>query len=344
LGIYTDRLEIGVAVFFLISGFLLYRPFAVSHLSNHPAPNLRRFWSRRLLRIVPAYWLALTVITYLLNADSRGGNGWSFVLIHYGFAQIYFPSQILRGLVQAWSLCTEMSFYFFLPAYAAILVFRRRSQANQLARELIGLAVLVAISFGFRQWSSHLTWSDEMSHWLPAYFDLFALGMVLAVCSAWFTERESEPMWLSHPLMPWLSWTCAAVTFWGVSHLGIRTELFNANSPGLNMIKQTLYGLFSFFLLLPAVFGPDDRGPIRRLLRFWPIASIGVISYGIYLWHLAWITEFLKWSDHQSEVTLFLSTVLVALTLSIFSASLSYFGMERPLLRWKRSHPLTDSS
>ncbi len=135
--------------------------------------------------------------------------------------------------------------------------------------------------------------------------------------------------------MPWISWTCAAVTFWGVSHLGIRTELFNVNSPGLNMAKQTLYGLFSFFLLLPAVFGPDDRGTIRRLLRSWPIASIGVISYGIYLWHLAWITESLKWIGHQSEAALFVASLLIALALSILSASISYFGMERPLLRWK---------
>ena len=54
LGIYASRLEIGVSIFFLISGFLLYRPFVASHLSGRASPNTRRFWERRLLRIVPA--------------------------------------------------------------------------------------------------------------------------------------------------------------------------------------------------------------------------------------------------------------------------------------------------
>jgi peptidoglycan/LPS O-acetylase OafA/YrhL len=176
-----------------------------------------------------------------------------------------------------------------------------------------------------------------MNSWLPAYFDLFALGMVLAVFSAWFTERQSESIWLRHPLMPWISWTCAAVTFWGVSHLGIHTHpLFYTISPGLYMVKQTFYGVFSFFLLLPAVFGPDS-GVIRRLLRSWPVASVGVISYGIYLWHGAWISEYLRWTSDNFEMAPILSMVLVALSLSILSASLSYFALERPLLRWKAS-------
>src|ERR1700687_373775 len=88
LGLYTSRLEIGVSVFFLISGFLLYRPFAVSHLSERTSPNSRRFWERRLLRIVPAYWLALTVLTYVFHAISMGA-GWQGIVSHYFFLQIY---------------------------------------------------------------------------------------------------------------------------------------------------------------------------------------------------------------------------------------------------------------
>jgi peptidoglycan/LPS O-acetylase OafA/YrhL len=72
LGIYTSRLEIGVSVFFLISGFLLYRPFAVSHFVGRDQPDAGRFWVRRLLRIVPAYWLALTVLAYGFHAVTVG--------------------------------------------------------------------------------------------------------------------------------------------------------------------------------------------------------------------------------------------------------------------------------
>jgi len=68
VGRYTGRLEIGVAVFFLISGFLLYRPFVVAHLSAAPKPRTGAFWLRRILRIVPAFWLVLFIETHVLHA------------------------------------------------------------------------------------------------------------------------------------------------------------------------------------------------------------------------------------------------------------------------------------
>ncbi len=202
LGIYTGRLEIGVSVFFLISGFLLYRPFALSHLSERPAPNVRRFWQRRFLRIVPAYWLALTVLTFVFRITTVG-PGWQGFFAHYFFLQIYLPTGDFNGITQAWSLCTEVSFYLFLPLYAAVVGFRRRAPQRQLVWELVGLGVLTAISFAFRWWSLHLpiltvrngkivaicapncgthaTWPSLMPAWLPSYLDLFALGMLLAV-------------------------------------------------------------------------------------------------------------------------------------------------------------------
>jgi len=83
-------------------------------ISPPPFPNTRKFWERRLLRIVPAYWLALTVLTYVFRIVSIG-PGWQGVVTHYLFLQIYFPTAIFFGITQAWSLCTEMSFYLVLP-------------------------------------------------------------------------------------------------------------------------------------------------------------------------------------------------------------------------------------
>src|SRR5579884_851526 len=303
-GAYTSRLEIGVSVFFLISGFLLYRPFAVSHLADLPAPSTRRFFERRLLRIVPAYWAALTILG-LFHVITLG-PGWGGVAAHYLFLQIYFPSQVVTGITQAWSLCTEMSFYLFLPFYAAVVAHRRRSAENQLGREFLGLAVLVAVSFAFRDWALHQPlirvsggrfvavcapncatnppFSTLMADWLPATLDLFAFGMLLAVLSAWFTQHDSEPRWLSHRLMPYLSWGAAVLVFVWVSHVVTDHDILYFVKPRVNLERQTLYGLFAFFLLLPAVFGPQDRSLVRRFLQCWPVAAIGVISYGVYLW------------------------------------------------------------
>jgi peptidoglycan/LPS O-acetylase OafA/YrhL len=51
-----------VGVFFALSGFLLYRPYLAARLAGRPQPSTRSFLRRRWLRILPAYWVALTVL------------------------------------------------------------------------------------------------------------------------------------------------------------------------------------------------------------------------------------------------------------------------------------------
>ena len=67
-------------------------------------------------------------------------------------------------------------------------------------------------------------WWALATVWLPAYLDLFALGMFLAATSAWFHQHDNEWRIFSNPLFPFASWICAGACFWGVSHLGIPTR------------------------------------------------------------------------------------------------------------------------
>jgi peptidoglycan/LPS O-acetylase OafA/YrhL len=335
LGIYTSRLEIGVSVFFVISGFLLYRPFAAAHFGLSRHPRTRTFWARRLKRIIPAYWLAFIVISYVLHADSIR-HGWGSPFIYLGFAQIYFPSHVLTGLSQAWSLCTEMTFYLLLPAWALFMGTRTRSHRDQLRLELLGLAGLAAFSFVFR--IVVMSFPDGysariMPNWLPAYGDLFALGMLLAVTSSWLAAEDRRPAALWHPALPWISWGLAAVFFVAVSNLGLPILPDHASPIPQSLARQTLYGLFAFFVVLPAVFGAQERGLVRRGLQVRPIALIGVVSYGVYLWHEAWIEEFISWSGgphHLFRMSLLLM-ILAVTALAVASASASYAFVERPV-------------
>jgi peptidoglycan/LPS O-acetylase OafA/YrhL len=342
VGIYTARLESGVAVFFLISGFLLYRPFVVAHLRGATKPATGAFWLRRCLRIVPAYWVALTASLLILGTATIGPGGWRAYLSHYFFAQIYLPDQRLHGLTQAWTLCVEMSFYLALPLYAAAIGARRarRGPRHRLRAEVLGLVGLVAVSVGWRLFvyahpQGPNSLSAAMAVWLPAELDLFAFGMGLAVASAW-TREWGEPRWLGHAALPWASWALAGVTFFGIAHLGTPI-LPDYVQSDLDLARQALYGLFALFLLLPAVFGPQDRGLIRRFLRSWPMASLGVISYGIYLWHQTWIDKVLAHFGTHSLFNLeFWALFLGVLGVSIAAAAASYFVAERPALRLKR--------
>jgi len=335
-GIYTARFEIGVSVFFLISGFLLYRPFAASHIAGGVAPAIGKFWVRRFLRIVPAYWVAFAVTNYVMHIDRQVHPGWQSVLIYFGLLQVYFPSHALTGITQAWSLCTEIAFYLFLPLYAMVVARGGRSDRPQLARELVALSGLFATGLGLRFWLLHLhTPVAYVSlEWLPSCFDLFALGMLLAVLSSWLAHRHSTPRWLWHPVMPWLSWMVAIGLLWAVSHLGVSRSPLEHNTPGRGLAMEVLYGLFAFFLLLPAVFGPQQRGVIRGALRWKPVAALGVVSYGVYLWHQAWVGVYLQWTGALFRVPL-PEMFGAVLGLAVATATASYVLIERPILGLK---------
>lgn len=354
LGAYTARLDIGVAVFFLISGFLLYRPFALSHLAGGTSPSWGRFFARRLVRIVPAYWLALTVLAYGLHLVEMG-PGAGGIVSHYGLVQIYWPSQSFDGIPQAWSLATEMSFYVFLPFYALALSRRRRSKERQLAVEVAGVVLLEATSYVFRWWVLNIPWlvvrdghlvatcspdcltrpalSGLMVTWLPSYLDLFGLGMLLAVASAWYSTAGREPRWLSSRAFPLASWGGAAFVFVVVAQLPISRAPLYLAAPSVNILRQTLYGVFGFCLLLPAVFGRTRRSPVRAFLGSRPMVGLGLVSYGIYLWHLSLADALVRWMGYRpQEVPLPLLAVTV-LGLTVAVATASYLILERPLLR-----------
>lgn len=148
---YLLNLNVGVAVFFLISGFLLYRPFARARLGGARGPALRPYAVRRLLRIVPAYWVALPCVVLLLGPSGEGLTATRVFSAHgvpayFGFAQVYDSHTLLGGISAAWSLCVELSFYALLPLWALLMLRLPCLSARGFLRsELLGLAVLFAI-------------------------------------------------------------------------------------------------------------------------------------------------------------------------------------------------------
>jgi len=345
-GAFTARMEIGVAVFFVISGFLLYRPFAAAHLEGRPGPAVGPYLKRRLLRIVPAYWVALFITAFVLNVKSPAAPNnpappWDLkaVIIYFGFLQIYFKHYVLHGISAAWTLCVEMSFYLFLPVYAAAMAaWSRRWGEHRLRNELLGLGGLFAVCVAFRTAVFvHRTGQQTgAGTWLPAQLDLFALGMGLAVASVWWSEHAREPTALGRAWVPWASWGLALSSFWLVSHVGIpRTPIYDATL-GQVFVRQWLYGVFGFFLVLPAVFGPQERGSVRRFLRSRVMVAIGLVSYGVYLWHETWMLKILEWLNRPLFQTSFLKLTLAVLAFTGVSAVISYVVVEQPFQRLGR--------
>ncbi len=120
------HLNVGVTIFFVISGFLLYRPMIAHRAGGAAPPATREFFKRRFLRIYPAYWLAVTVLLLIPAVSSvAGGNWWPmYALLHtlpvYNGARCV-DGVFTCGLAQTWSLVVEVTFYAVLPVYALLL-------------------------------------------------------------------------------------------------------------------------------------------------------------------------------------------------------------------------------
>ena len=341
-GPYLARLDVGVAVFFVISGFLLYRPFVAAHLEARPGPAVAQFFKRRFLRILPAYWLATTAVVYVFRSWAGGviTDVKSFVL-YYSLLHSYNFDTIFAPLLQAWTLATELAFYLFLPVWA--LAMRKlaagAAPARRLRIELIALTALFGLSFAYRAVVLVYAPDDRAGQflmWLPAWLDLFAAGMALAAIRTWIVQRGgAAPFGLGHAAAPATCWALAALAFWAVStRIGIDPSV-----PGFTTAQDIgaheLYGLTAFFFLLPGIFGPQDAGLIRRLLRSRVAQSIGLVSYGIYLWHENWISEYLEWRNLRVFSAPFWPMLGAVLGLTVVAAAVSYLLVERPALRLK---------
>lgn len=331
-----DSLAIGVPIFFAISGFLLYRPMANTRLRGAKRLSVRDYARRRVLRIVPGYWVALTVLALAAGwGEVFSGDFWRY----YGFAQIYSAHSYGLGLSVAWTLCIEATFYILLPVYAAVMgrVCSRLSRPQAVRREvfiLLGLgvasAVLRAVLGDAHGYTYHLVST------LPCTFMWFVPGMLLAI---WSVEAQDRP---DHPVK-WAIGTKNGTRAWLIA---------GAAYIGLCVLTQTHFShvladdvampLVAFFLIAPAIgFGADKaarsfRSLPQMFLRTPVLQWLGMISFGLYLYHATLLT----WLDAHGAGRIFPFNHWIGLAVSgVIAASVaaaaSWYLVEKPALRRK---------
>jgi peptidoglycan/LPS O-acetylase OafA/YrhL len=351
-GIYDDeflrrfvtRLDVGVTVFFLISGFLLYRPFVRARFAGERSPSAAAYAWRRFLRIVPAYWVALTIIALVQLDHSEIFSVHGF-FTYYCFGQVYRPETALGGIPQAWTLCVEVAFYAMLPIWA--LAMRRlpgQTPRTLIRWELIALAGLALASVAYKivLVQKHALDDSSLGPWmlsLPQFLDQFAVGMALAVVSVWLASRDEQPRIISVlDRRPGISWAVAFAAFVAVSTLvGLTGEFGEHIDRSEFFARHALFTLVAIGLLLPAFFGDPQRGFVRRVLGNRVLLWLGVVSYGIYLWHSAVYEQLTRWHFGEvAEATHRYIWFFAAAALSALVAAASYYVVERPALRLKR--------
>ena len=334
IGAYIDRLNVGVAIFFVLSGFLIFRPFAHSLIHGSPLPKTRNYYLKRASRILPGYWLALFVLAGLDALTIVNTSGFiRNVFIVHSFTE----HNVFTGIRQAWTLAVEMSFYVVVPAFAYVFVrpTRRRNGPVSASTLLKALSFLFLGAYAFRLFIHQIDfWLLRTANiWLPSHMDTLALGMCIAV----LVEAPASAKTLSKLRILLANHASVIVVcsflVWLISANINMTVEFTTPHFGIELLCHFLYGISSFLLVVPLCLSAQSL--FVRLLSFRFFAWLGTISYGIYLWHMAFLggnfaEKYMPYTENDGQVLL---RFLVVLPASIAIASLSYYVLERPTMR-----------
>jgi peptidoglycan/LPS O-acetylase OafA/YrhL len=331
------HLEFAVAIFLMISAFLLYRPFVVSAFAGTPMPGMRRFMQRRVFRLFPAYWITL-VLLWVLGWIQFDGLG--HVIRVVTLTQIYSEHTFfaIPILVPTWTLATEFTFYIFLVGWAPLMrrIGNGRSLQGRLTCELVGAGILGVFAVFFRGLVYHGAFGlpHVAEHWLPGTLDIFAVGLAFAAIDAYMRAQGRAPS-----IGPVVADGCAVIAvFWflavpAFTKVSVGIEF----STGWDAYARNVFQLLcAAFLLAPVTFVGRSGGLYRALCAWRPLAYTGLVSYGLYLWHDAWIVQAVHWSGGRVALSAPIFVVGVsAFALALASGTLSHHFVEQPALRYE---------
>lgn len=315
LGLVFARMEIGVAIFFVLSGFLLFGAWVRAAAARTAPPSVRRYARSRVRRIMPAYVitvLAAYLVYEFRDAGPNPGHTWLGLLRNLTLTQIYSDNYITsymhQGLTQMWSLAVEVAFYAALPVLAYLLLVvlcRRRWRPGVL---LAGLAALGVVS---PLWLVVLHSTDWLPAgaglWLPHYLLWFVGGMGLAVLAA----------------KGFRCYAAAVLPIAVGAYLVVSTPIAGTtDSPALTMseaiAKVLFYGAIATLVVAPL--GLGDSGWYARAMGSRPMVWLGEISYEIFLVHVVVMeiamVSVLRWPVYTGSVV-GLFVVTLAMTIPV---------------------------
>jgi peptidoglycan/LPS O-acetylase OafA/YrhL len=341
----------GVAMFFVLSGFLLSRPFWQALDTSGPMPSLRTYALRRGARILPGFWLATTVtfiatITLFGNAPT-GTLIWRYIagmlLIADWHWLTLFPVEINGPL---WSISFEVTSYVLLPlGFIGLFLLPARAGNAWITRGLwllvIAAALLLHILFtrAFppatvgRGWQYGLVGGAKF--WMPdfnpfSFFAMFAVGALAGGIQVQFDRRRN-----------WSFDAMALIALIGVlALLGWQSRQDNTESHGLFEIPY-VYPWFEIAVGALLALAPSSvrLGAIldNRATRF-----VARISFGIYVWHYLVLELVHLWwfpalgQGEMRNPLVFAEACAVVVVISFAIAAMSFYAMEAPVIRWAR--------
>jgi len=345
LGTYVfPQLGNGVTLFFALSGFLLFLPFAAAALRQKRRPEFDAYLKNRALRILPAYWF-IFLLTALVLQSARVYRGDAAVISgmhdpkllveNLLLLQNYHPSTLATGIVPAWSLAIEVVFYLLLPLLVLVALWLARkatSHRQRVAAMLFPAAFMAAIglvSLPIDVGVGRVFDRTWVGVWQLSFFThahLFALGLALAVVRVeWQEGRLRLPAWW-RPV--------AAVALVVVAAVIVK---LGADGAIASRWQVTLVAIVCGLLLALTVLPPArSRSPLIGTLESPAFVATGLASYSVYLWHapiILWLR--VNGVTHGGGFRAFGLNLLIVGTITGVASWLTYRYVEKPALRLK---------
>jgi peptidoglycan/LPS O-acetylase OafA/YrhL len=336
-GALLSRLDVGVAIFFVLSGFLLARPYFARAAVGARPPGAGRYYWKRFLRIYPVYAISAALALALVPENSRAGVGdWIETLL---LADIYLSDQLPYGLTQMWSLATEVAFYLILPGLMYLCTGRGRTlKSGPVAATLLMMLTLTVL------W--HLSWGARAGelvgglpmNWLPAYAAWFAVGIGLAYSDVVRQYARERTWYVRAPQtlgqMPGACWVLVGGLMLVAATPLAGPILLAAATPQESLSKAILYAAVGGLVVVTGVHtrrgSTYERVMTRRASR-----HLGFLSYSLFCVHLLVLDLVVHVTDHELFTGNGLQLWTLTLLGSLAASEVLYRLVERPAMRFR---------
>lgn len=313
----------GVWVFFALSGYLVGGPWVRAWLRGTPRPSAGRYLSRRLRRLVPAFWVVLALVLVRFGTyDHDAGE----VVRLFAFGQNTGRATLDGVLPQGWTLGCELAFYLALPLLGAVAAVSHRNPGPAVRRVLVfgGLVAVAAASLAFNGHDPAGDWSLTAAATAWA----FVPGLLLAAVEDDLRPRLAGAGALAGRVVAVLLLAAAALILVGLA----------VSEPVASVLRvQYLHATMGGCLLAAALLWQWSTGSVPRPLRSRVAHALGTWSYGIYLVHIAAGREVRRHLPSGLSVDAQLAASLGGMVVgSILAAAVLWWLVEQPALTRRR--------
>lgn len=332
-GTVLARFDVGVAIFFVLSGFLLSRPWLEAAATSRAAPRSGRYLWHRLVRIAPLY-VVTVVLALALIGDNRvlGVRDWWITLL---MLDTFLQPSLPHGLTHMWSLAVEVTFYLVLPLLMVLALGRRPRLST--GRVLTVLTVLTGVSvlwqlLGVPALEGQVP--GQPAQWLPGYLAWFSAGVLVALVHTCH-HQGTPPRWVSALVtlgaQPGACWSAAGGLLLLSATPLAGPSMLASSTPAEALFKHLVYAVIGLLLVLTCVFAP--RGGFRTVFEAPVPRHLGTISYGVFCLHLP-VLHLVMWATGwQLFDTGLVSLWVCTLAVSLVVAELAHRLVERPATR-----------